>query len=74
MSKLPLPPAALAAIEQGNLIAAIQHVQKEHGLGLMAAKTFVEQYLVAHPEVSSRMHSAGTCAACGMPMDQCACE
>ena len=48
-SHLPLPPAALAALQRGQKIEAIKIVRETQFLGLKEAKDCVEQYVANDP-------------------------
>lgn len=53
-SHLPLPPAALAALQQGQKIEAIKIVRETQFMGLKEAKDCVEQYVANDPLLRER--------------------
>lgn len=53
-----LPPAAAAALEQGNVIEAIKTVRLEKGLGLRESKDLVEAHLRSRPDLQRRLEAA----------------
>jgi hypothetical protein len=53
-----LPPAAVAALEQGNMIEAIKSVRLEKGLGLKESKDLVEAHLKSRPDLQRRLEAA----------------
>ncbi len=55
----PLPPAAVAALENGSIIEAIKIVRENSGLGLKEAKDLVDRHLAADPGLRERARSAG---------------
>ena len=50
-----LPSAAVAAIQQGNKIAAIKIIRAERGLGLKEAKDLVDAFVEADPVLRDRV-------------------
>jgi hypothetical protein len=52
------PPAAVAALEQGNIIEAIKIVRLERGLGLKESKDQVDAYLKSRPDLQRRLEAA----------------
>lgn len=52
------PPAAVAALEQGNTIEAIKIVRLDRGLGLKEAKDLVDAYLKSRPDLQRRLEAA----------------
>ncbi|MBI3132881.1 MAG: ribosomal protein L7/L12 [Acidobacteria bacterium] len=57
-SDLQLPEQAIAALQQGRKIEAIQLVRARHGLGLKEAKDRVETYLATQPHLEATMAEA----------------
>ena len=53
--KGPLPPAVVAAIEQGRLIDAIKLLRESTGSGLKDAKDAVDEYVRSHPELAMKL-------------------
>jgi len=53
-----LPPAAIAALHQGNKIEAIKIVRTERDLGLKEAKDAVEDYVRTQPSLQSAFANA----------------
>jgi hypothetical protein len=51
--QFPLPPDAVAALAQGDKIAAIKIVRERHGIDLKQAKDVVDRYVRDHPELHS---------------------
>ena len=52
------PPAAVAALEQGNTIEAIKIVRLDRGLGLKESKDLVDAYLKSRPDLQRRLEAA----------------
>ena len=52
------PPAAVAALEQGNTIEAIKLVRLDRGLGLKESKDLVDAYLRSRPDLQRRLEAA----------------
>lgn len=52
------PPAAVAALEQGNTIEAIKIVRLDRGLGLKESKDLVDAYLKSRPDLQRRLDAA----------------
>ena len=50
--------AAIAALSQGNKVAAIKIVREERGIGLKEAKDAVDGYVEAHPTLRTSMAAA----------------
>lgn len=53
-----LPIAAVAALQEGNLVQAVQHTRRAHGWGLKDSKDAVDQYLASHPATMEQYQSA----------------
>jgi ribosomal protein L7/L12 len=51
----PLSTAAVAALHQGNKIAAIKIVREERNIGLKEAKDAVEEYLRSQPSLQASL-------------------
>lgn len=51
------PPAAVAALEQGNTIEAIKIVRLDRGLGLKESKDLVDVYLKSRPDLQRRLEA-----------------
>ena len=51
----PLPPEALAEIEQGRLIAAIKIVRQEWSVDLKSAKDAVDSYVASQPALKASL-------------------
>ncbi len=58
MDKVTLTSEAIAAIEQGHLIAAIKLTREATGLGLKDSKEAVETYLDNHPELKAKVDAS----------------
>lgn len=54
------PPAAVAALEQGNTIEAIKIVRLDRDLGLKESKDLVDAYLKSRPDLQRRLEAAQT--------------
>ena len=54
----PLPPAAIAALSNGNKIEAIKIVRQEWGVDLKDAKDVVEAYVKTQPALAATMQEA----------------
>lgn len=52
------PPAAVAALEQGNTIEAIKIVRLDRNLGLKESKDLVDAYLKSRPDLQRRLEAA----------------
>lgn len=52
------PPAAVAALEQGNTIEAIKIIRLDRGLGLKESKDLVDAYLKSRPDLQRRLQAA----------------
>jgi ribosomal protein L7/L12 len=52
-----LSPSAIAALQQGNKIAAIKIVRADRNIGLKEAKDAVEQYLADQPALQSMLEA-----------------
>ena len=57
-SRRPFPPAAVAALSNGNKIEAIKILREEWGLGLKEAKDAVEAYIKTQPALAATMQEA----------------
>jgi ribosomal protein L7/L12 len=55
---LPLPAAAVSALQRGNKIEAIKIVRAERNIGLKEAKDEVEEYLRGQPALQSARSTA----------------
>ena len=53
-----LPPAAVAALHQGNKIEAIKIVRQERGIGLKEAKDAVDLYVQGDPLLQGKFATA----------------
>ena len=53
-----MPPAAVAALHQGNKIEAIKIVRQERGIGLKEAKDTVELYVQGDPLLQNKFAAA----------------
>jgi len=53
-----LPAAALAALEQGQVIEAIKIVRVERDLGLKESKDLVDAYVKSRPDLRQRLEAA----------------
>jgi ribosomal protein L7/L12 len=53
-----MPPAAVAALHQGNKIEAIKFVRQQRGIGLKEAKDAVELYVQGDPLLQSKFAAA----------------
>jgi hypothetical protein len=51
------PPAAVAALEQGNIIDAIKIVRLDRSLGLKESKDLVDAYLKSRPDLQRRLEA-----------------
>ncbi len=49
MVEVPLSPAAIAALHEGDKIQAIKIVRRERGLGLKESKDLVDAYIRSQP-------------------------
>jgi len=56
----PLPPAAVAALSNGNKIEAIKIVRQEWGSDLKDAKDAVDAYVRTQPALAATMHEASS--------------
>lgn len=52
------PPAAVAALEQGNTIEAIKIVRLDRNLGLKESKDLVDAYLKSRPDLQRQLEAA----------------
>ncbi len=57
-----LPPAAVEALWQGNVIEAIKVVRQERNIGLKEAKDVVDLYIAAQPTLKKKIDHVLTTA------------
>ncbi len=53
-----VPPEAISALTNGNMIEAIKIIREKTGLGLKESKDLAEQYIQNHPALKATMDTA----------------